>query len=91
MKKINVRNMKSSRGNTVSNQFIVTDNRGNEYFQSYNSIIAKKTKNGKVYLDSNYWDYSRTTGKYRNYFLNETKKETDRKIKNKTYKLSNLN
>ena len=33
--------MTSARGNTVSNQFIITDN-GDEYFQSYKSIIARK-------------------------------------------------
>jgi hypothetical protein len=31
----------------------------------------------KVYLDSNAWDYSVTTGKYRNQFLGETKRETE--------------
>ena len=41
--------MTSARGNTVPNQFIITDN-GDEYFQSYKSIIAKKSK-GKIYLD----------------------------------------
>lgn len=91
MKKINVRNMESSSGNTIFNQFIITDNRGNEYFQSYNSIIAKRDKNGKITLDEKHWDYSVTTGKYRNYFLNENTAETREKIKNKTYKLANLN
>jgi hypothetical protein len=42
-------------------------------------------------LDSEKWDYSATTGKYRNDFLNEDKKTTARKIKDGTYKLTNLN
>ena len=46
---------------------------------------------GKVYLDVNYWDYSSTTGKYRNIFLNENKKLTETKIKNNTYLLVDLN
>jgi hypothetical protein len=33
-----------------------------------------------VYLDENKWDYSVTTGKYRNIFLGETRKETQKKI-----------
>lgn len=84
-----ISNMTSSSGNKVANQFIITD--GNiEYFQSYNTVIAKK-QNGKVYLDKNSWDYSMTTGKYRNQFLGETKKETEAKIKSGEYKLVDLN
>ena len=84
-----VENMTSSRGNDVPNQFKIYTNEGT-YFQSYNSIIAKKYQ-GKVYLDSYYWDYSVTTGKYRNQFLDETIKETRQKIKDGTYILTNLN
>jgi len=66
-----------------------------ETFQSYNSIIAVKgwTKDGKrkVILDDYYWNYSRTTSKYRNMFLNELTDDTKRKIKDGTYKLTNLN
>jgi len=56
-----VQNMTSVNGNKVPNQFIINNN-GEEYFQSYNSIIAKKSK-GKIYLDDYFWDYSATTGK----------------------------
>ena len=84
-----VENMRSSRGNKVANQFIITDN-GDEYFQSYRSIIAKRSK-GKIYLDDVFWDYSRTTGKYRNEFLGEGIAETRRKIKTGEYILTNLN
>ena len=84
-----VANMMSSNGLAVPNQFIIRDNNA-VYFQSYNSIIAKK-ENGKTYLDSYYWDYSTTTGKYRNMFLDETIKETREKIKNGTYILTDLN
>jgi hypothetical protein len=84
-----VENMTSARGNTVPNQFIITDN-GDEYFQSYRSIIAKKSK-GKIYLDDYYWDYSVTTGKYRNEFLGEGIAETRKKIASGEYVLTNLN
>ena len=85
-----VSNMKSSNGNKVPNQFYLTDNDGNDYFQSYNSLIAKRSK-GQIYLDEYFWNYSRTTAKYRNQFLNETTKETERKINDGTYTLINLN
>ena len=64
------------------------------FFQSYNSIIVKTTfEEGKrkVYLDNNTWDYSKTTSKYRNQFLGESTKETQKKIKSGEYTLINLN
>ena len=81
---------KTENFNGVKNQFIITTKDG-IYFQSYNSIIAFKSKDGKTYLDNYYWDYSKTTGKYRNMFLRETKKETENKIKDGIYILTNLN
>ena len=63
-----------------------------EYFQSYNSIIVKFDRQfNKYYLDRNKWDYSITTGKYRNQFLGETKKETQAKIDSGEYILTDLN
>ena len=92
-----VENMTSANGNKVANQFIIStyDDEGNlltQTFQSYDSIIAiRQGYNGKVILDKGYWDYSKTTGKYRNLFLGETKAETQKKIKNGEYKLTSLN
>jgi len=91
MKKIKVHQMTSPRtGNPIANQFEIYTDKG-VYFQSYRSIIAFKPYNGKTQLDENYWDYSRTTSKYRNEFLNEYTEETRRKIKEGEYKLTNLN
>jgi hypothetical protein len=45
----------------------------------------------RIRLDETYWDYSKTTGKYRNLFLGETKSETEKKIKSGEYILTNLN
>ena len=42
----------------------------------------------KKWLDK--WDYSVTTSKYRNIFLNENKKETEKKIKSGEYVLTDL-
>jgi hypothetical protein len=85
-----VTNMTSNRGNKIPNQFIIIDDDGAEYFQSYESIIAKRHM-GLITLDERYWGYSVTTGKYRNYFLGENKKETAAKIASGEYQLSDLN
>ena len=93
---IKAKNIISDKGNPITNQIIITDSKkDSETFQSYDSIIAikEKNKNGKrkILLDDYYWNYSRTTAKYRNKFLNETTEETKRKIKEGIYLLANLN
>lgn len=97
-----VKQMTNNEGNTVKNQFIMTEEgRGalgnfktRETFQSYETIIATKTvweDETRIELDKDAWDYSKTTGKYRNIFLGETKTETEKKIKSGKYILTNLN
>lgn len=89
--KMKVENLESNKGNTIANQFEITAPEG-RYFQSYKSVIAFIPNNGgKVQLDSKYWDYSKTTGKYRNLFLGEDKKATERKIAAGEYILADLN
>ena len=90
-----VSNMKGRTGRAVANQFLIHTDDG-VYFQSYRTTIAYKPYDGafmcgKIQLDREAWDYSRTTGKYRNEFLGETKAETERKIKDGTYELVDLN
>ena len=95
--KVQVQNMTSSNGNAVPNQFVIItveeDGGTITYFQSYTTIIAKREyfSDGKTCLDRNKWDYSVTTGKYRNQFLGETKKETQKKIDSGEYILTDLN
>ena len=102
-----VQNMTSSNGNKIANQFIINEKGGimgnfisRETFQSYDSIIAVRTVWGEnavaggridIELDEKYWDYSVTTGKYRNQFLNEGIADTRKKIKSGEYKLADLN
>ena len=81
----------NSSGRPVANQFELFDGLGNRFFQSYRSMIAKISNSGKVFLDKNYWDYSTTTGKYRNRFLNENIAQTRAKIKSGEYILVDLN
>lgn len=98
-----VLNMQSASGNKVTNQFFITEHgRGalgnfteRRTFQSYDSVIATVTywpnSLPETRLDSHYWDYSRTTDKYRNQFLGESKAETQKKIDSGEYILTNLN
>jgi hypothetical protein len=85
-----VQNLINNNGNTVPNQFLINDDLGRVFFQSYKSIIIK-IEDGQIYLDDYYWDYSVTTGKYRNQVLCENIKETRQKIKSGEYKLIDLN
>ena len=98
-----VRNMTSAKGNKIANQFIITDSyldeNGRQHitetFQGYNSVIATVKDVGLVgevvSLDAEKWDYSVTTGKYRNQFLGEGVAETRKKIASGEYKLVDLN
>lgn len=94
-----VTQLKSPRsGNEVPNQFEIVDG-GKIYFQSYNSMICKiDTAKNLVFLDSYYWDYSRTTVKYLKEFLYSrayygflSTDEIRNKIKTKEIRLTNLN
>lgn len=75
--------------NPVANQFIIEADDG-VYFQSYKSIIVKIAY-GKTYLDKTYWNYSRTTSKYRNEFLGLDTKETQKRIDSGVILLTDLN
>ncbi len=89
--KMKVENLESNKGNTIANQFEITAPEG-RYFQSYKSMIVFIPNDGsKVKIDKTYWDYSKTTGKYRNIFLGEDKKATEKKIASGEYELTDLN
>ena len=90
MTNTNVENMTSNSGRSVPNQFVINTKDGT-FFQSYKSVIVYIDNEGNTYLDENKWNYSTTTGKYRNQFLNEKKRETEKKIKEGTYRLYDLN
>ena len=75
----------------VKNQFVIRTEKG-RYFQSYNSMIVFiPNDNTPIQLDKKYYDYSVTTSKYRNKFLNCTSKEIEKGIKFGTYILTDLN
>ena len=64
-----VTNLTSPRtGAKVANQFVINDN-GVEYFQSYDTIIAKKNDN--VLTVSSDYNYSNTTSRYFRQWLKE--------------------
>jgi hypothetical protein len=60
------------------------------YLITYNKVIAKIVHD-VVFLDEIYWNFSRTTAKYRNIFLLEDSKVTHKKLNDDIYKLANLN
>ena len=88
-------NLLTKFGNVATNQIILIFENGS-LFQSYDSIIAIKYLSIYPTIKDNYtsivyigkdWNYSTTTGQYRNQFLGENKAETQSKIDNGVYKL----
>lgn len=64
-----VRNMVSKNsGKEVANQFVISDG-GKVLFQSYESPIVEIDNDEKTVTVYRYYDYSKTTGKYRNQFM----------------------
>lgn len=61
-------NLINGNGRAVANQFIIEDG-NNIYFQSYNSLVAKK-EDGIFTLGCDF-DYSRTTSKHLHTFMEE--------------------
>lgn len=81
MENVRVENIENN-GGKVANQFeIFYEDNGKNYkiFQSYNSMILK-WENGKIIEIGNNWDYSRTTGKYRNLLTGMNKKEFEKML-----------
>ena len=68
-----VENMVSPRtGREVANQFVITGD-GTTTFQSYNSTIAVIDWNEHTVKIGEDWNYSNTTGKYRNAFFDDNR------------------
>ena len=88
--KLRVRQMFTRGGNPAPNQFLLYVSNGT-YFQSYNSTIAFRDHNGKIQLDENTWNWSKTTAEYRHDFLEEGIDITKDKILSGEYQLTNLN
>lgn len=88
--KMKAENLISSKGNPTPNQFRIITNEG-VFFQSYSSIIVHVAKDGSITLDEKYWDYSKTTRKYRNDFLSMDSKQIKEGIKSGKIQLKNLN
>ena len=87
---VKVESMVSSRGNEVPNQFKIETPEG-VYFQSYKSIVAVIRLNGEIELDKKYWDWSVTTSRYRNSFLDMKTKDIKKAISTGEIVLKDLN
>lgn len=84
MKNLKVQNIENNGGN-VPNQFLISyeeNGKNYEVFQSYSSMILK-WKNGLIIEVGSDWDYSRTSGKYRNLLTRMNKKEFEKMLKEK--------
>ena len=85
-----VYNMTSnSTGREIANQFIIEDGE-KVYFQSYRTIIAMKQA-GKITIDTNAENYSRTTSKYLYQFLGTNRKNLLQDVKAGRIIRANLN
>ena len=62
---------------TMQKNQVITISKGEKYFFSYGTLIAKYDVNNTLYVDSYYWNYSRTTLKYFKQFLNTTKSKKE--------------
>ena len=83
MKDLKVQNVNNN-GREVPNQFEIfykENNKNYKIFQSYESMIVK-WENGKIIEVGSDWDFSRTTGLYRNILTKTTKKEFEKMLKN---------
>lgn len=95
IKSIGLENLYSNNGNIVANQFnivIDTEKALFQVFQSYNTIIAVRSK-GVTVLDINALEYSNTTLKYLKSFLgtSATKKDLYKKIEDGVFLSVDLN
>ena len=83
MKDLKVQNVYYN-GREVSNQFEIFYKENNKYykiFQSYESMVIK-WENGVIIEVGLDWDYSRTTGLYRNILTKTTKKDFEKMLRN---------
>ena len=90
-----VKNMTNARGNKVANQFIIESDNFTT-FQSYNSTIIVIDYSKKIIYVHPDYNYSRTTGKYRNLFFDycglyelNTLAKLEKAIKNKCITINN--
>lgn len=68
--------------------FIITVGK-KRYFQSFGSLIAVENE-GKVTLNRERWNYSKTTAAYRNRFLGVSNKECNKKVASGEYRLRKM-
>lgn len=76
-----VTQMINSKGNPAANQFVINTDKG-QYFQSYETLIAFKPRNGDTPVLTDSWDCSTTTLKHLKLFLGTSlsKKELQKRI-----------
>lgn len=83
MKKINFKNYgRYSSDNYGVNTLMFTDPQGNEFYFSYETLVAFK-HNGNLYVHQN--DWSRTTGKHLNWIDGGSDKAKSRRLNDEEF------
>ena len=94
---IGVENMTSRNGKPIPNQVILSESLGDTFVSYGTKIVYQSTRISKdglpkdIIVDETNWDYSRTTGKYRNEFMGMGVQDVRDHIKDGRIKVGDLN
>ena len=88
--------MKRPKAEVVGPNHIVIYVKGGKYLQSYDKIIAfvnepREGESRKVYLDKEYWNFSKSTARHRNSFLGLSNSYVNDAVRNNVFIMKNLN
>lgn len=88
-RRISVKHLWTPRFREAKDQHEITTTYGT-VFQSYESTIAVRTADGRVFLDQVYWNYSTTTRRYLYQFLDCVGSECRERVNSGVYLLADL-
>jgi hypothetical protein len=77
-------------GKPINNMYILHGMDG-DYLQSYDRIIAGKLPEGRIKLDPEYYYYSETTAKHRDFFLQIDRETFKKNLETGIYIMESLN
>jgi hypothetical protein len=80
----------NNNGRPANNQFVLSY-ADKQVFQSYSTLIAEEHNNGKIVLDTDALNYSRTTSKHLFIFLGLDRREIETRVKEGLITVKDLN
>ena len=80
----------NAKGNPANNQFLLSY-ADKQVFQSYSTLIAEEHNNGKIVLDTDALNYSKTTSKHLFIFLGLDRREIETRVKKGLILVRDLN